>query len=304
MTQARSLSLTAASLAAVAAATATITAASVATAPGARASTTSARAARSQQLCNDAAASVSGGAYTVQNNEWGSSQAKCITTSGTAGFRVTSSQIDNTTDGAPGGYPSIYAGCHWGSCTTGGLTATPVPVSALTPGMVTSTYVTSVPASGAFDDSYDIWLNQQPREAGAPNGLEVMIWIDHEGGIGPAGHVTDPGVRIGDHIYKVWWNPGANGSPGTVSYVMIDPVTSVRGLDIGSVIADAAHRGYASPSWYLVDVEAGFEIWQGGTGLDVSQFSLTIGDSTHLGGIPGSGPQGPPAWHLSPGRRS
>ena len=66
---------------------------------------------------------VADGAYTVQNNEWGSGAPQSITTDGNADFTVASSSINNPTDGAPGGYPSIYAGCHWGSCTQGGLAA-------------------------------------------------------------------------------------------------------------------------------------------------------------------------------------
>jgi hypothetical protein len=31
-------------------------------------------------------------------------------------------------------------------------------------------------------------------------------------------------------------------------------------------LADAIARGYLSRSWYLIDVEAGFEVWNGGAG--------------------------------------
>jgi hypothetical protein len=30
-------------------------------------------------------------------------------------------------------------------------------------------------------------------------------------------------------------------------------------------------------SWYLESVEAGFEIWRGGTGLDTRSFALSAG---------------------------
>jgi hypothetical protein len=55
---------------------------------------------------------VSGGAYTVQNNEWNSSASECITTDGGADFSVANSAISNSTSSAPGGYPSIYKGCQ------------------------------------------------------------------------------------------------------------------------------------------------------------------------------------------------
>src|ERR1700759_3263113 len=70
-------------------------------------------------LCNSQTAAVAGGAYTVQNNEWGSGASECITTDGNADFSVANSSINNATNGAHGGYPSLYKGCHWGACTSG-----------------------------------------------------------------------------------------------------------------------------------------------------------------------------------------
>jgi hypothetical protein len=47
-------------------------------------------------------------------------------------------------------------------------------------------------------------------------------------------------------------------------------------LDIGAFAANAVSRGYMSPAWYLIDVEAGFELWQGGAGLAVDQFNVCV----------------------------
>src|SRR5215472_3232522 len=91
-------------------------------------------------LCNSQTLAASGGAYTIQNNEWGSRAPECITADGNADFTVASSSISNSTSGAPGGYPSIYQGCHWGNCSAGGLTSTPVQVSNLTSGKVTTSW--------------------------------------------------------------------------------------------------------------------------------------------------------------------
>ena len=85
-------------------------------------------------LCQEQTASVSGGTYIVQNNEFDSSASECVTTDGNADFTVANSSIANATNGAPGAYPSIYQGCHWGNCSSGGLTSTPVQVSSLTHG--------------------------------------------------------------------------------------------------------------------------------------------------------------------------
>ena len=66
-------------------------------------------------LTNSGTSSVGSGNYVVQNNEWDSTKPESITTDGNPDFTVASSSIDHT-GGAPGGYPSIYMGCHWGLC--------------------------------------------------------------------------------------------------------------------------------------------------------------------------------------------
>jgi hypothetical protein len=91
---------------------------SVVFAPGANTATTT--------LTQMQTTPVAGGIYTVQNNEWGSGAAESTTTNGTADFTAANSAIDNATNGATGGYPSIYQGCHWGACTSGGLSGTPI----------------------------------------------------------------------------------------------------------------------------------------------------------------------------------
>ncbi len=73
--------------------------------------------AATKPLCNSQTAPVASSAYTVENNEWGSSAPECITTNGSTDFSVANSSIANSTDGAPGGYTAIYRGCHYGACT-------------------------------------------------------------------------------------------------------------------------------------------------------------------------------------------
>jgi hypothetical protein len=38
----------------------------------------------------------------------------------------------------------------------------------------------------------------------------------------------------------------------------------------------AARRGYLSPTSYLLNIQAGFEIWQGGRGLGTKSFALSV----------------------------
>jgi len=236
-------------------------------APGAHAATTTLT-----QMQNTP---VAGGVYNVQNNEWGSGAAESITTDGNADFTVANSAISNATNGAPGGYPSIYQGCHWGNCTSGGLAATPIQASSITAGKVTTSWSTTQPGgSNDYDVAYDIWFNQTPTTTGQPNGTELMIWLNHNGPVQPFGSQVASNVSLGGRSYNVW--EGSQGGFDTVSYTMTTGTTSVSGLDLAPLVQDAVSRGYTQSSWYLIDMEAGFELWQGGAGLATNSFSVNI----------------------------
>jgi hypothetical protein len=237
-------------------------------------------------LCNSQTAAVAGGAYTVQNNEWNSSAPECVTTDGNADFTVANTSISNAVGGAPGGYPSIYKGCHWGACTSN--SGLPIPVSSMTPGEVTTSWSTTQ-TSGAYDVAYDIWYNQTPTTSGQPNAEEMMIWINHAGGVQPFGSVVASNVSIGGRTYTIW--EGRMSIWNVVSYVLNTGTTSVSNLDVDLLAADSVNRGYMTNSDYLIDLEAGFEIWNGGTGLATNSYAVNIGGgTTPPPPPPGSGP--------------
>jgi len=219
---------------------------------------------------------ASSGTYIVQNNEFGTSAPECVTTNGNADFRVANSSIDEAINGAPGGYASIYQGCHWGKCSSGGLTAMPIEVSNLTPGKVTTSWSTIQPGgSNAYDVTYDIWFNRTPTTSGQPDCAELMVWLNHEGGVEPIGSQIASSVSIGGRSYDIWQGPQPWGD--TVTYEMTTGIASVSGLDLGTLAQNAVRHGYLSESCYLIDVEAGFELWRGGTGLATTSFSVSIG---------------------------
>ena len=236
-------------------------------------------AAATTTLCQEQTAPVSGGTYIVQNNEFDSSASECVRTDASAGFTVANSSIGNATNGPPGAYPSIYQGCHWGNCSSGGLSAHPIQVASLTPGTVTTSWSTAQPGGGsAYDVAYDIWFNQTPVTTGQPNGSELMVWLNHNGSVQPFGSEVASNVTLGGHTYNIW--EGTQSSWDTITYDMTSPATSVAGLDVGTLTQDMVSRGYTKSSWYLIDVEAGFELWQGGAGLRTNSFSVTDNGST------------------------
>jgi hypothetical protein len=226
-------------------------------------------------LCNSQTASVDGGAYTVDNNEWGSGAYECITTNGNAEFRMVNSSIANGQDGAPGGYPDIYKGCFYGACTSG--SGLPIRVSAIRAGTVTTSWRTAQPKGGSiYNAAYDIWFNKtRSTGGGEANGLELMVWLNHHGPKRPYGSEVASDVSIGGRSYDVWYG-GRAGRYGTVTYEMTSGVRSVRNLDLRPFEANAVGRGYLRRSWYLISVQAGFEDWQNGTGLATKSFSVAV----------------------------
>ena len=214
------------------------------------------------------AVGVAGGRYIVQNNLWGASTPQCMSVDGTS-FSVTSSGHHNATNGAPASYPSVYRGCHWGTCSSG--SGLPLRVGGIT--SATSSWSTTQPAAGAYDVAYDIWFNTQPTTGGQPDGAELMIWLNSRGGVQPAGSVVAGNVPLAGATWNVWFSrPGWN----YVAFVRTSGTTAVRGLDLRAFMADAVRRGYLQTAWYLLDVEAGFEIWQGGNGLATNSFSASV----------------------------
>jgi hypothetical protein len=218
--------------------------------------------------------SVDAGNYMVQNNEWNSNSQQCVTTNGATGWTVKTADQNAGTDGPPAAYPSIFRGCHWGRCTTG--SGLPVQVSKL--GSASSSWSTSASSSGVYDTAYDVWFNTSPTTSGQPDGAELMIWLNSRGPVQPAGSKVGT-TTIDGATWQVWttrmsgWN--------YVAYVREQPTSAVSGLDIKAFTQDAVNRGSIDPSWYLIDVEGGFEIWQGGQGLTTNSFSFGTPASYH-----------------------
>jgi hypothetical protein len=234
----------------------------------------SSEAATTTNLCNSQTASVSGGAYMIDNNEWGSSAPECITTNGKAEFRVARSSIANGGEGAPGGYPDIYKGCFYGACTSG--SGLPIRVSKIRAGTVTTSWRTAQPRGrNIYDAAYDIWFNKTPTTSGTANGAELMIWLNHHGPKHPYGSEVAGNVRIGGRTYNVWFG-GRAGSYSTVTYTMTSRARSVSNLDLRPLEANAVSRGYVRRSWYLITVQAGFEVWRGGVSLATKSFSVKV----------------------------
>ncbi|WP_327677402.1 GH12 family glycosyl hydrolase domain-containing protein [Kitasatospora sp. NBC_00458] len=245
---------------------------------------------------------VAGGRYLVDNNNYGPGTVQCLGTDGGSGFTVRSSNAAASPPAGPVAYPEIFDGCHWNTCVQG--SALPVRVSEL--GWATSGWSTTLPAEGDFNVAYDLWFNTAPTtpaDNGQPDGAELMIWLDRR-----PSSASPPGstANIGGAGYTSWQQTiSANGREWPmVAYQAQSPTTSVTDFDLRAFVRDAVVRGAIEPEWYLTSVEAGFEIWRGGTGLRTDSFSSDVRPGRPTGPVgapgghcladlPGSVPAGP-----------
>jgi Glycosyl hydrolase family 12 len=212
--------------------------------------------------------------YVVQNDIWnGVNGSQCISVNESTGdFSVISSNHNKPLNGPPASYPSIFKGCHWGNCTNTMRSGMPRQVGAIL--NATTSWNTIQPGSGVYNVVYDIWLNKTPTATGQPNGAEIMIWLNRRGGIKPVGGLIAKTVFIGGTTWDVW--AGSNNGVYVISYVRTTGVASVCNLNIKAFLDNARSRGYVQPTWYLIAVEAGFEIWQTGVGLGSKSFSVLV----------------------------
>jgi len=210
---------------------------------------------------------VNGKTYEAQNNLWNSAATgqQCISVDDTSGAFTVTTNGNNLGNGAPASYPSIYKGCHWGDCTNNSN----LPIQESNIASVNSSWSITT-ASGAWDSSYDIWFNTTPTTSGQPDGTEIMVWINHSGFPQPFGSQTGT-VNINGSNWAVW--TGRQTSWNIISYVDQTPTTSVN-FDLKNFFTDAVSRGSLQSSWYLLDVEAGFELWQNGVGMTSNSFSV------------------------------
>ena len=207
---------------------------------------------------------VAGGRFEVQNNAWGDDTPQCTTAFDT-GFSI---DAQHNKDSGPAAYPSIVMGCNYGTCTRD--SPFPRPVADL--GDVRSSWAVTTPGRGDYNVAYDVWLDPTPRREGANTGAELMIWLDRTDRVQPIGSQRAT-VEIGDASWAVW--TGENNGTPVISYVREQPTSQVLDLPITDFVTDATRRGVVQPTWFVTNIQAGFEPWIGGAGLTTDAFALT-----------------------------
>jgi glycosyl hydrolase family 12 len=142
------------------------------------------------------------GAYTISNDMWnagGGGISQTLSACSAGNWSVDADVADD--EGGVKTYPNSAYNF-----------ADPPEISSLA--SVTSTFGSSLPASGDFEDAYDIWLNGTASGGGG----EVMIWTDNHGQT-PAGSPLTT-VTFDGQSYTVWQAAG-----GPVTFVSDTNVT-------------------------------------------------------------------------------
>jgi hypothetical protein len=176
------------------------------------------------------------GAYTVSNNMWnagGGGISQTLSACSSSDWYVDATVADD--DGGVKTYPNSAYNF-----------AAPPAISSL--GSVTSTFGSTLPASGDFEDAYDIWLNGTANTGGD----EVMIWTDNQGQT-PAGSAVTT-VTFDGQSYTVW---AADGGP--ITFVSDTNVTA-GDLNLLPFFQWLISNGYEPSSSTLNQVAYGAQI--------------------------------------------
>lgn len=225
------------------------------------------------------------GPYVLQANEFNSGAPFRVdyTTGSPYGFRVGLTQINNAPAGAPGAFPSVIFGNHFGRISQG--SPLPLLVSGITAGQVVTSCAATLVQGGTWDFVYDNWYNPSPTSTNNATGLEHMIWLANSNSA-PPGSLFASNVLIGGQRYNVFFHgPWANAAQGTVSFQFTTQQASVT-IDLQPMIAYMVAQGWLPLTDYLIAVEAGFEVWQGGAGLAINSFTVSNAPAIGSGNSP------------------
>jgi hypothetical protein len=209
-----------------------------------------------------------GQTFIIRNDNFGG-QPECITNSGDRSNFVVAQSSAGSGDGRSVlAFPYIFLGCSWGLCTPG--SGLPARVSQLASPL--TNWDISTNASGSWDATYDIWFDKQPITTGQATGAELMIWLNSRGRATPG-----PRTKIvwADHArwyLHSWITQHAGFKWRLIQFRRVQPVDRVTNLHLSAFIDQLESQHWVRPWYWMLNVDAGFEIWRGGQGLATNWF--------------------------------
>jgi hypothetical protein len=216
---------------------------------------------------------VRGVDYGIQNNMFGSNAGQCTQAlqGGTcAGFTTTFTNGSFGNGGnMPSSYPSVIYGWQNGTYFGTYQASNAKMLSQITSANASWQY--SVPG-GTYDAAYDTWLG--PSTTGTP-GLELMVWLGYSG-VQPAGSNTNKTLVVGGTTYEVW--TGQVNTWKYLAYRSKTPSGSANvSFDLNTFFKDSLNQGVgAANNWYLMGIQAGFEIYSESGTLTTNSFNVSV----------------------------
>jgi hypothetical protein len=209
------------------------------------------------------------GSYVIRNDNF-AGEAECLRVKPFGpGFTVVTSGASRTLAQGTAAFPNVFTGSSWGvSSAHSGL---PKRVSALR-SPETNFYTRHKGVKGLWATAYDIWFGTKPMTTGQANGTELMLWLNTRGFPSDAG--VWPVYKIdGRKWYLERWRTRHDGvSWNYMQFRLVHQANSVVRLKLAPFLQLAERLGKLKQSWYLENIEAGFEIWRGGKGLTSNYF--------------------------------
>jgi glycosyl hydrolase family 12 len=227
-----------------------------------------------------------GNSYIINNNAWGVNSGD-----GTQQIRFTGNSFEVLRqtagpggDSSPASFPSIYVGANGATtgvngASTAGENPLPLQVSAIT---ALPTRFRHNSSSGDNNATYDVWFAPSPPQGEYDTALAafLMVWTYKPGtrvAIGTSRGQAD----VGGRTWELFVGPRGGGGPDSnlpvISYVNTGAAVLDYEFDLKAFIDDAVARNVGlTTTMFLTDVFAGFEIWSGGAGLRVDEFSIGI----------------------------
>jgi hypothetical protein len=197
--------------------------------------------------------------YTVYNNIWGSG----------AGSQTIWARTP-TNWGVIANHPMTSGVKSYPHTVRGSLNRTVSSLSTLT-----SSFNVTVPGSGNYSTTYDIWANNFA--------YEVMLWTNQNGAVGPIAETYDangavPAFRnmsLGGHTWNIY--RGSNGANAVFSFLRTSNTNSGT-IDVRAILNWLRTQGW----WADVtvgEVQFGFEIsgTSGSAAFTDNSFSMTVG---------------------------
>jgi cellulose 1,4-beta-cellobiosidase len=224
---------------------------------------TAVAASASTQACSSGHAQVADGRYEIRAGNFGGPLTISHHGDGPH-FTVRSS---TAFDGRVRAFPNIFIGCSWGICSRGHRY--PELVAHVNNPAVT--WRTSRPRGGFYNTSLDIWYARHRIITGQAAGAEIMIWLNERG----FGSISSTRIaRIDGYKFHVihWTTSGHGKHWNYIQYRLVSFRNNVSYLRIRPFMADAERHGLLSSKWYMLNIEAGFEIVSGGKRLSTSYF--------------------------------